>query len=205
MLHWLVSAITHLGYAGIVGLMFLENIILPLPAELIMPLSGFVAARGGLQLAGVLLAGFTGELAGALPWYLLGRSLGEGRARDWLKVHGRWLLLRPSELDRAQRWFEGRGRLAVLLGRLAPGIHPLIGVPAGVARMAPLPFLGFSAAGVALWVGGLGWAGYLMGAHYREVSHWLRPVGIACLLLIVAATAWFVIRRRRRARSRRQQ
>ncbi len=197
MLHWVISAIAHLGYAGVLALMFLENIILPLPAELIMPLSGFVAARGGLALAGVLLAGFAGELAGALPWYFLGRSLGEGRAREWLRAHGRWLLLRPKELERAHRWFEGRGRLTVLLARLAPGVHPLIGVPAGVARMALLPFLVFSAAGIALWVGGLGMAGYALGAHYGKVGTWLRPVTLASLLLLLGGGTWLVLRRRR--------
>lgn len=198
MLDWLVSAISHLGYAGILALMFLENIILPLPSELIMPLAGFVAARGGLELTGVLLAGFAGELAGALPWYFLGRSLGEGRARDWLRAHGRWLLLRPSELERARRWFERQGRLAVLLARLAPGVHPLIGLPAGVARMSLLPFLAFSAAGIALWVGGLGCAGYALGVRYREVSSWLRPIAIASLVLLAGGVTWAAVRRRRR-------
>ncbi len=203
MLHWLGATISHLGYAGIAVLMFLESIILPLPSEIIMPLSGFVAARGRLGLPGVLLAGFAGELVGALPWYFLGRSLGNGHVRDWLSEHGRWLLLRRKELERARRWFAGRRGLSVLLARLAPGVHPLIGVPAGAARMDFPRFLYLSALGIALWVGGLAWAGYLLGAHYRELEEYIRPIGIGLGALVLLGIAWFVVRRLRNARGRR--
>ena len=74
MSHWLLSTIGHLGYAGIGILMLLENIILPLPSELTMPLGGFVASRGRLGLAGVLAAGFAGPGAGVV------RAAAEGPA-----------------------------------------------------------------------------------------------------------------------------
>ncbi len=199
MLSWLVATITHLGYLGIFGLMFLESIILPLPSELIMPLSGFVSARGGLALPGVFAAGFAGELVGALPWYFLGRSLGEGRVHGWLSRHGQWLLLRRTEIDRARRWFSGRRALAVLLARLAPGVHPLIGVPAGAARMGFTRFLFLSAIGVALWVGGLAWAGYLLGRNFQVIGEYLKPIGLGLGALALLGVAWFLVHRYRRA------
>ena len=201
MLPWLVATIAHLGYLGILALMFLESIILPLPSELIMPLSGFVAARGELALPGVLASGFAGELVGALPWYFLGRSLGEGRVRDWLDRHGRCLLLRQREIERARRWFEGRHGLAVLLARLAPGVHSLIGVPAGAVRMRFARFLYLSAIGVALWVGGLAWAGYLLGRHYRMIARYLKPIGLTLGALVLLGIAWFLVHRCRHARA----
>ena len=197
MVHWLVATIGHLGYVGIGLLMFFENIILPLPSELIMPLAGFVAARGRLELWGVVAAGFAGELAGAFPWYFLGRSLGRGRVHDWLDRHGKWVLLRKKELDRARRWFEGKGRFAVLLGRLAPGVHSLIGLPAGVARMGILAFLAYSAAGIALWVGGLAWGGYLLGGHFPVLGRLLRPAGYVGAGVVLSVGGWWLVRRRR--------
>ncbi len=202
MLPWLVATIAHLGYLGILLLMFLESIILPLPSELIMPLSGVVAARGALGMPGVLVAGFAGELVEALPWYFLGRSLGEGHVHEWLSRHGRWLLFRRRELERARRWFAGRHGLAVLLARLAPGVHPLIGVPAGAARMRFARFFSLSAIGVALWVVGLAWTGYLLGRHYRAITQYLKPIGFTLGALVLLAIGWFVVRRRR-ARQRR--
>ncbi len=202
MLPWLVATIAHLGYFGILMLMFLESIILPLPSELIMPLSGFVAARGALGMPGVLAAGFAGELAGALPWYFLGRSLGEGHVHEWLSRHGSWLLLRRRELDRARRWFAGRRGVAVLLARLAPGVHPLIGVPAGAARMRFGRFLYLSAIGVALWVGVLAWAGFLLGRHYQLIAEYLKPIGYTLGAIVLLGIGWFLFRRYRRTRKR---
>lgn len=200
MLEWLSRTIEHLGYAGIGVLMFVENIILPLPAEVIMPLAGFVAARGRMDFPLVLASGFAGELLGAMPWYFLGRSLEDGRARTWLDRHGKWLLLRRSELERAHRWFEQKGAIAVFFTHLLPAVHPLIGVPAGVARMRFLPFLLYSAAGVAVWVAGLGWAGYLLGQHFEAVSAYLKPIGYGLGTLTCAAIAWWLWRRHRARR-----
>ena len=57
MFDWITGLIDSLGALGVVVLMFLENVFPPIPSELIMPFAGFVAARGDLNLVGVLLAG----------------------------------------------------------------------------------------------------------------------------------------------------
>ncbi|NJM84909.1 MAG: hypothetical protein HC839_01085, partial [Leptolyngbyaceae cyanobacterium RM2_2_21] len=41
MLEWVTNIIASMGYAGIVFLMFLENVFPPIPSEIIMPLAGF--------------------------------------------------------------------------------------------------------------------------------------------------------------------
>ncbi|MGE4408539.1 DedA family protein, partial [Pseudomonas sp.] len=64
------------GYFGILALMFLENLFPPIPSEVIMPLAGFLAARGELNLFGVVVAGTLGSFLGALPWYYAGARLG---------------------------------------------------------------------------------------------------------------------------------
>jgi membrane protein DedA with SNARE-associated domain len=64
---WIVNTVSQSGYGGIILLMFLENIFPPIPSELIMPLAGFAAARGDLNMAGVIAAGTIGSLLGALP------------------------------------------------------------------------------------------------------------------------------------------
>jgi membrane protein DedA with SNARE-associated domain len=66
---WITGVITGSGYPGIVLLMLAENVFPPIPSELIMPLAGFVAARGELNPVLVVLAGTRGSILGALPWY----------------------------------------------------------------------------------------------------------------------------------------
>ena len=57
------------GYAGIIALMFLENLFPPIPSEVIMPLAGFQAAKGETHLALVIASGTLGSVLGAIFWF----------------------------------------------------------------------------------------------------------------------------------------
>jgi membrane protein DedA with SNARE-associated domain len=188
-------------YEGIGILMFLESIILPLPGELFMAFGGFLSGRGTMTFLGIVLAGTAGELLGALPWYYAGLRYGAGGLDDWVKKHGRWLLLSPEKLRRTYNHFEKRGNITVIIGRLTPGIHSMIGLPAGVGKMPLLPFLFYTLVGTLIWVVAFTWAGLLLGRHYRVVSKYLGPIGI---VVLVIATIGVVIWWRRQSRRRRR-
>nr|WP_246499927.1 DedA family protein [Azospirillum soli] len=179
------------GYLGIAVLMLVENVFPPIPSELIMPLAGFTAARGELSLALVVLAGTAGSVAGALFWYYVGRWLGCERLKRLAARHGRWLTLGPEEIDDAAHWFQRHCGASVFFGRLIPAVRTLISVPAGIAGMALVRFLIYSAAGTAIWSAFLAGSGYLLEDQYQKVSGWVNPVSN----LILGATAvWYVYR-----------
>src|SRR5690349_24638888 len=131
MFAWITGVITGLGCVGVAGLTLLENVFPPIPSELVIPMAGFVAATGDLNLGLVIAAASVGSLAGALVWYEVGRRVGEQRLRGWVDRYGRWLTLSAEDVDRAQEWFRRRGAVAVLLGRLVPGVRTLVSLPAG--------------------------------------------------------------------------
>ena len=106
MLDWLQHLMQSLGYVGIVLLMFLENVFPPLPSELIMPLAGFAASRGELDIALVIVAGTLGSVLGALPLYYLGKLVGEARLAAWADRYGKWLTLSGNEIRGADAWFD---------------------------------------------------------------------------------------------------
>lgn len=176
MFDFITRLIEQSGYLGIALLMFLENIFPPIPSELIMPLAGFTAARGDLSLAGVILAGSVGTVAGAMPWYYVGRHLGNERLKRWADRHGRWLTLKPSEIDRVDNWFDERCGRAIFFGHLIPTIRTLISVPAGVFGMGLSRFLLFTTLGGGLWTAILAGAGYLLEDSYDRVADYLNPV-----------------------------
>ena len=123
MIEVLSQLIARGGYPGIVLLTFIETIFPPLPSEIFMPMAGYVASRGSLSLAGVIIAGTLGSLAGALFWYAVGRAIGLDRARALAARHGRWLTIRPADIDRGNAWFLRYGGAVVLFGRMIPGIR----------------------------------------------------------------------------------
>jgi membrane protein DedA with SNARE-associated domain len=105
MFDWAVGLVEETGYIGIALLMLAENVFPPIPSELVMPIAGFITARGDLSAIGVVAAGTAGSLAGALLWYYVGRSVGCERIKGWAGRHGRWLTISPEEVDEAAALF----------------------------------------------------------------------------------------------------
>ncbi|AZB73540.1 DedA family protein [Synechococcus elongatus] len=206
---WIDMTMDSLGYWGIGLLMFLENLFPPIPSELIMPLAGYSAAQGQIALLPAIVAGVVGTMVGALPWYYLGRWLGEDRILLWLERHGRWLGIRPHELQRSRRWFNRHGRKIVFWGRLIPGIRTLISLPAGFERMRLREFLIYSTLGTTIWVLLLTLAGYKLRRNFALVEQWLAPVskGVAALLLVLLLVwlgrRWWLARQRATVEARR--
>jgi membrane protein DedA with SNARE-associated domain len=191
MFEWITSFIEKTGYLGIALLMFAENLFPPIPSEVIMPLAGFTAARGDLQIVLAVLAGVAGSVAGTSLWYLLGRWIGMDRMKSFAARHGRWLTLTPQDLDSAQTFFSRHCGKAVFLGRLIPGVRTLISVPAGVVEMGFSRFLLYSTSGTVLWTALLAGAGYVLEARYRMVTEWLDPITNGILAI---AALWYVYR-----------
>jgi membrane protein DedA with SNARE-associated domain len=198
MKEWIVETMTSLGYVGIGLLMFLENLFPPIPSELIMPLAGFTAAQGKMQLLPAIAAGVIGTVLGAFPWYYLGRMVSEERIKGWADRYGKWLGISGGDIDKANRWFDRHGKKAVLLCRLVPGVRTLISLPAGINAMPLLPFLLFSSIGTVLWVTFLTSTGYFLGNNYELVDEYLAPVSkIVAVTLVIAFIIWIVRKRTR--------
>jgi membrane protein DedA with SNARE-associated domain len=192
---WVTTIVTAMGYWGIALLVALENLLPPIPSELVLPLAGFLAGRGRFSLPMVVLAATGGSVAGALVLYALGRRLGEERLRRFVKGPGRYLLLREHDLDRAASWFDRHGGQAVFIGRLVPFVRSGVSVPAGVERMSVWRFTLYTTAGSAVWNGilvGLGWA---LGEQWERVSEYTQWLSYAVLAAVTAAIGWFVWRR----------
>lgn len=181
----IVGMIEQSGYLGILFLMLLENIFPPIPSEVIMPLAGFTAARGDLNIYLVVVSGTLGSVLGALPWYYAGAKLGEARLRRLAERHGRWLTLSADDVTEASHWFRSHGAKAVFFGRLVPAIRTLISVPAGIARMPFWAFLAYTVVGSLIWTSILALAGYLLHAEYKRVAEYVDPVSTAVVVGVV--------------------
>ncbi len=182
------------GYLGVFLLMLAENIFPPIPSELIMPLAGFAAARGDMDMITVILAGTAGSVVGALPWYYAGLLFGKDRLKAIAARHGRWLTMTPADIDQASDWFARYGITAVFFGRLVPAVRTLISVPAGIVRMRMLPFLFFSTVGSLLWTAFLAFAGYVLESQYELIEEWIDPISKSVMLLIIGIYLYRFIR-----------
>jgi membrane protein DedA with SNARE-associated domain len=198
---WITEIMTTLGYLGIGLLMFLENLFPPIPSELIMPLAGFTVAQGEMQLIPAILAGVSGTVLGALPWYYIGKLISETRLADWIDRYGGWLGLSAKDIHRAKAWFDRHGSQAVFFGRLVPGVRTLISLPAGIDAMPLQPFLLYSTAGTLIWTTFLTLAGYFLGENYSLVEQYLGPIAKFVLLALgLGFVVWLGLRHLKRQR-----
>jgi membrane protein DedA with SNARE-associated domain len=194
---WVVDLVDTLGGPGAGLAIALENLFPPLPSEMILPLTGFAAARGVLSVASALFWTTLGSVAGAVALYWIGRLYGRDRVRVvWAKLP----LVKKSDLDRTEEWFAKHGTKAVFLGRMVPVFRSLISVPAGVERM-PLPvFVALTALGSLIWNSVLVLAGYWLGDRWSVVDTYVGVFTKVVLVLVALALVAYVVVRRRDSR-----
>ena len=193
---WVTQIMDRIGYWGIGVLMFAENLFPPIPSELIMPLAGFNISQGTMAWGPAVIAGTLGTVAGALPWYYLGKAFTAQRLANWADRYGKWLGISGEEIDRSVVWFKHHGAKAVFLGRLVPGIRTLISLPAGIESM-PLPvFLLYSTLGTAIWTTFLTGLGFALGENYSRVEQYIGPFSKAAVALIpLSFLFWLLLKR----------
>jgi len=165
-----------IAYLTICLAMFLENIIPPIPSEIIMPLGGFFVYQEKLNFYILVFWGLFGTILGSLPWYYLGRLVNEKKLSNFLDKKGKYLGISSNDLSRSKRWFEKYGVSLIFWGRLVPGIRTLISVPAGIELMPLRKFLVWTTLGSFIWVAFLTYAGYLFGENYPIIETYLDQV-----------------------------
>jgi membrane protein DedA with SNARE-associated domain len=181
---WLVNTVGQWGYPGIVMLMALESSFFPFPSEVVIPPAAYLAAGGKMNIGMVILCGTLGSLLGAVFNYWIARKFG----RPFFVKYGRYLLVSPKSLEKADRFFERHGHISTFIGRLLPGIRQYISLPAGLARMNIFVFCAATVLGAGIWVLALAGMGYWFGRNEQIVLQNLRWVTLflvaGCGLLV---------------------
>ena len=178
-----------IAYLTICLAMLLENIIPPIPSEIIMPLGGFFVYQQKLNFYILVFWGLLGTILGSLPWYYLGRLVNEKRLSNFLDKKGKYLGISSNDLLKSKKWFERYGISLVFWGRLIPGVRTLISIPAGIELMPLKKFLIWTSLGSLIWVALLSYAGYLFGENYQiietyvdQIKYFVKPVLIFIFL-----------------------
>lgn len=195
---WVASVIESMGEIGVGLLVALENLIPPIPSEIVLSMAGYLASTGKVNLVLVYVAATAGSVLGALALYWLGRGLGEDRLKRWLdKVP----LVDLSDLNKADRWFEKHENAAVLFGRCAPVVRSLVSIPAGANHMNQTKFLLFTTIGSGVWnaifVGG----GYALGSRFEQLETYAQYFDYAMYALFAFAIGSWIIKKVRKRRA----
>ncbi len=173
------------GYLGIIVLMAMESSIFPVPSEVVIPPAAFLAAQGHLDFTGVVLAGTVGSYLGSAITYWVARALG----RPLIMRYGKYFLMGPGKLERAEAWLARYEAGGVFFARLLPVIRHLISIPAGIVRMNFTIFSAVTITGSAIWC-------YIL-AYLGRKAHQVRPDLIsnpeAMVSFIKSQSLWIIL------------
>jgi len=195
------------GVYAVFALMLLSAVI-PAASEVVMLYGGAVAAgafagahvvvfghrvsTGGWAYVAMAVAGVLGCFLGAL----VGWGIGSFGGRPFLERYGRWLHVTPARLDRAERWFDRFGPLAVAAGLSVPVARSFVAIPAGIARLELSRFAPLALVGCIPFCFGLGGAGYALGSHWDRVHSAFRYVDWVVVAGAVLLVLYLLLRRR---------
>jgi membrane protein DedA with SNARE-associated domain len=186
----ITGLIAEYGYPAVFAAALLEVIFPPIPSEVIFPLVGFTAQNRGL-----------GSTAGAIFIYFVSAKVG----RTAIARFGKRVRISEQEIEKAEKWFEKYGSIAVLTARMMPGIREIISIPAGIGQMNFAKFVGYTFAGSLLWCIILTLAGYYLGEAWSQFSEQVSSAFTIVTFIVIAAIIigvgfWYSRRRRASAK-----
>jgi membrane protein DedA with SNARE-associated domain len=196
--------IAEYGYPAVFAAAFLEVIFPPIPSEVIFPLVGFTVQSRGLgieNIIGMATVGALGSTAGAVVIYFVSAKVG----RAAIARFGKRVRISEQEIEKAERWFEKYGSIAVFTARMIPGIREIISIPAGIGQMNIAKFLGYTFVGSLLWCIILTFVGYYLGEAWSKFSEQASSAYSVVSFIVIAALVagivlWYSKRKRASAK-----
>jgi membrane protein DedA with SNARE-associated domain len=197
----MTTFLTNEGYLALAIFAFVQACCIPISSEITLGFAGVLAYQHHLSLALVIIIGILAELAGSFTSYGVGRLGG----RSAIERYRRYVLMTRKDVDRAERFFAGRGAWAVAVARIIPLVRAFAGLVAGLVEVPVAPFALFNLIGTAVWVTALSLAGYAVGNDWtkasKNFSHAsdLLAILVILALIVLIVHKWLQIRKERKA------
>ncbi len=155
MLHYIINLLVnfadHAGYIGVYFYMLLVGTFIPVPSEILLIPSGYLASLGEKSFSLLLLSGSLGSLSGALINYFLSKTL-----------VNHFFGHKPV-IKKVNSFFKQHGVISVFLAPLSPGMGQYISIPAGLSHMSLKQFIPLTFTANIIWVGFMLLIGYIFG------------------------------------------
>lgn len=182
----ILSLIQQYGYFSIVFLIAIENIFPPIPSEVILCFSGFIAKSAKLNLFLVILYATIGSIIGAIILYYLGYILNENRLLCLAESKlGRMLHLKKDKIQDSIACFKEKGSSSIFFCRFIPIIRSLISIPAGIAHYNFISFITLTSIGSFIWNTILILLGNILGENWSIVSNFFSKYSYHILITVL--------------------
>jgi len=184
-------------YFTIFVVAYLENIVPPIPGDMIVVFGGYLAGLGAVEFVPVVVLATIAGTLGFMSVYALGRWVGDA-ALDPSRL--RWVPKRPAW--KARDWLQRWGYGVVAANRFLSGARSVISLMVGAAKMRPVPVALWALLSAAVWTALIAYLGVAVGENWAVIGDWLARYSQAVtVVLTVGLMVYFGAKvwRRRRA------
>lgn len=194
------GALDNLNYGWIILFMAIESSFIPFPSEVVMIPAAYMAAETEeMSIPMIILCGTIGALLGALVNYALAYYLGRPIVYAFANSRfGHMCLIDAEKVQKAEDYFDRRGALSTLIGRMIPAIRQLISIPAGLAKMHLAPFMIYTCLGAGLWNSILVAIGYAFHSTVPKqvlidnIAHYSHIIGYAAIIIVALGISYLI-------------
>ncbi len=189
-----IEIIKAMGYPGVFFLMTLESVNIPIPSEVVMPFSGFLALTGNFNFWAVAAAGTLGNVAGSLLSYYLA---------EWiLNVRNKYrilhVVLSEKHIEKTNEWFKKYGSFSIFFGRIVPVVRTFISLPAGIGKMNVAKFTSLTFLGSFIWSVFLTYVGFFLGSKWDSIGAYFRKADYVIVGMVLLAVLYYFLKKRKR-------
>lgn len=197
LIEWMAGVTPFWAYCIILVIAYGENVLPPIPGDLVVVFGGYLVGLGKLHFVGVVVLATFGGAAGFMTMYAAGDRLGKAILNEdrfrWLPKH---------YIVKVQAWIKRWGYGVVAANRFLSGARSIISLTVGMAQMNAWRTAVYATLSAALWTVLITFAGYKVGENWEVVSVYLRRYGqvvVAVIVLIVVVQIVFAYRVRKRS------
>lgn len=198
----------NLNYGTITLLMAIESSFIPFPSEIVVPPAAYFARFSGeLNVYLVVFFSTLGALIGACINYFLALWVGRPIVYRFAESRfGHICMINSEKVHKAEVYFEKKGAISTLIGRLIPAVRQLISVPAGLAKMKLTTFILYTTLGAAIWNAVLASLGYWLASTvtpdqlYDKIeyyNHYLSMGGYALGGLVLIYIVFHIFKKKK--------
>ena len=176
------------AYLAILVVTYVENLLPPIPGDLVVVFGGYLVSQGALSFPLIVLLSTIGGLVGFMTLYALGRCAGSA-IHDPKRL--RWLP--KAYLGKVEAWMQRWGYAVIAGNRFLSGARAVISLAVGVAAVPKGPTAGYAALSAFVWTALIAYMGYEVGERWEEISVFLSTYGqivASVLVLFLGVQTW---------------
>jgi len=187
---WMEALPAVWAYVTLFVIAYGENVVPPIPGDMVVVFGGYMAGIGQLNLVVVIVLSTLGGALGFMSMYAVGYRVGAAVMHpDRL----RWLP--QGGFEKARRWVRRYGFGVVAANRFLSGARSVISLTVGMAQMSAWKTAFWCTLSALLWTGLISYAGFAVGENWEIVAVYLRAygrlvLGILLLIGVVLLARW---------------